>query len=565
MKEKDLAIDLGTTNTVVARWNDSIDGPEILHLPDISRKPEPGSDIDDSFTIPSACYLIHPKEWYTFPLRWLFGRSRKRTGAFIGNEAVVKDGGQFTGRFVKSFKSALGRNSFQTIGTLERWKYTAEEITRIFLRELFDKVKEDQGARPSEVTFCVPVDFYESYRAKLHRIARSLGIKKVKTVDEPVAAALGYGLGCDDDRKVLVIDFGAGTIDLALITTARLSENEGRARVVAKNGAPVGGNLVDAWIVEDLCKRYNYNFDRLSSDRSILWWYRILTDGARKLKENLFVQKSDTFFLMPSGVMAPYSLPGDRDELRKPTDYTRDDLVTVLKENGLYGKIDELLDGILHQASQRGISIKTIDDVIMIGGSTLLPGVYKMVEKRFGRERVRAWQPFNAVAFGAAAFGAEKVRTQDHVSHDYAIVTYDKVSHEKVYNVIIPAGTEFPTKKDFWKKQLVPTCALGEPERMFKLVICEIGRNHGFDQEFIWDDKGDLHIVKGDDASKIIVPLNEDDPVLGYLRPPHFPSEKGARIDLSFMINEERWLCATVYDIKTGRYLMEEKPVIRLK
>ncbi|HNV47358.1 MAG TPA: hypothetical protein PKJ16_09975, partial [Spirochaetota bacterium] len=58
---------------------------------------------------------------------------------------------------------------------------------------------------------------------------------------------------------------------------------------------------------------------------------------------------------------------------------------------------------------------------------------------------------------------------------------------------------------------------------------------------------------------------HESDPTLGYLDPPHFPSEKRARVEISFMVNADRWLCASVYDLKTQKYLLEQKPVIRLK
>jgi hypothetical protein len=228
--------------------------------------------------------------------------------------------------------------------------------------------------------------------------------------------------------------------------------------------------------------------------------------------------------------------------------------------------MDNLITRVFEGAALRGITEDMIDDVLMVGGSTLLPNVYSLVEKRFRRDRVRAWQPFNAVAFGAAAFAAGRFQKNDHITHDYAFVTYNKKNHEQEYNIIVPRGTAFPTKRDFWKRQLVPTCALGEPERIFKLVICEIGRSHSFNQEFVWDEKGDLYSMQGNsDDTPLVVPLNESDPTLGYLNPPYYPSERGARVEISFMINEDKWLCSSVFDLKTRKYLLEDEPVIRLK
>lgn len=568
MKKSRIAIDLGTTNTVVARWNYQMDAPEILNLEGVSRGGGRNRDIDDSFTIPSCVYLMRPSQFYRFPFNVLYRRFRGKTGGFIGKRAVEKDGGVFAPHFVNNFKSYLGKNSFQFIGKLGRWKYTADDITMIYLRLLLQEIKKSTGERPEHVTFCAPVDFYEFYRAKLQRMASRLGVSSVRTIDEPVAAALGYGLSLDEPKNYLVVDFGAGTLDFALIRGEERTSERGHCTVIAKEGAPVGGNLIDAWIVEELCGRYNYSFDRFSGDSEIQWWYRILLAEACRVKEALFFKKSETFYLLPSKLMSSYlrSLPGQVPGSHSPVDFSRDDLVALLEKHGLFRMLNTLVDSLIAGAKTKGIKENQIHEVLMVGGSTLLPNVYSTLEKRFGRDRVRAWQPFNAVAFGAAAYAANRFAKADHITHDYAFITYDRKTHDPEYNVIVPAGTQFPTPKDFWKRQLVPTCALGEPERIFKLVVCEMGRKHLLDQEFVWDEKGDLHLLKnGENGKQLIIPLNEEDPTLGYLEPPHAPSEKRARIELSFMINEDRWLCASVYDIKTQKQLMDEKPVIRLK
>ncbi|HQO04056.1 MAG TPA: Hsp70 family protein [Spirochaetota bacterium] len=568
MKKAHLAIDLGTTNTVVAHWNNELDSPEILHMDAVCRNTRKKKEIDDSYTIPSTVYLLPPSEVYPFPLNYIFRRTKSRTGGLIGIPAIQRDGGAFSTSFVTNFKSHMGKNSYQILGRLRKWSYTADDITRIFLNELFREIRRSKKLKPHYVTFCVPVDFYEFYRAKLKKIAGDLGISGVRTIDEPVAAALGYGLSLDRPRNVLVIDFGAGTLDFALIRVEERTGEQGTCTVIAKEGAPLGGNIIDAWIVEELCSQYGYNFSRLSTDPDIIWWFKMLLGEACRIKEALFFKKSETFYLMPSGIMKNYahSIPGGPGENRKPIDVSRNDLVSILKKNGLYTMMDNLITRVLEEAVQRGITEDMIDDVLMVGGSTLLPDVYSLVEKRFRRDRVRAWQPFNAVAFGAAAFAAGRFQKSDHITHDYAFVTYNKKNHEQEYSVIVPRGTTFPTKKDFWKRQLVPTCALGEPERIFKLVICEIGRSHSINQEFVWDEKGDLYSMQGNDNDKpLVVPLNESDPTLGYLNPPHYPSERGARVEISFMINEDKWLCSSVFDLKTRKYLLEDEPVIRLK
>ena len=204
--------------------------------------------------------------------------------------------------------------------------------------------------------------------------------------------------------------------------------------------------------------------------------------------------------------------------------------------------------------------------MLLVGGSTLLPEVFATVARRFGRDRVRYWLPFEAVAYGAGIFAAQRVHTGDFILHDYALLTHDPKSGEPAHTVIIPRGTRFPTTMNAWEKQLTPTCALGEPERSFKLVICEIGAA-GDVPGVGWDDAGNLHRLGGGgqaSASPLVVKLNESNPALGELSPPHAPSDRRPRLRVAFGVNAERWLCATVEDLFSRRRLMHEEPVVRL-
>jgi hypothetical protein len=63
----------------------------------------------------------------------------------------------------------------------------------------------------------------------------------------------------------------------------------------------------------------------------------------------------------------------------------------------------------------------------------------------------------------------------------------------------------------------------------------------------------------------VVIPLNEANPTLGYLDPPHRPSERSARLEIAFGVNAERWLCTTVFDLKTRKSLLVDTPVVRLK
>src|SRR5690606_22229212 len=102
------------------------------------------------------------------------------------------------------------------------------------------------------------VDAYETFRAELVAIAKELGIKRLRFLDEPVAAALGYGVGIGGRKTVLVIDIGGGTAHAAVVQLDHQGVQKGLSMVLAKTGRQLGGNLVDRWLAEDFCKRLHF-------------------------------------------------------------------------------------------------------------------------------------------------------------------------------------------------------------------------------------------------------------------------------------------------------------------
>ena len=124
--------------------------------------------------------------------------------------------------------------------------------------------------------------------------------------------------------------------------------------------------------------------------------------------------------------------------------------------------------------------------------------------------------------------------------------------------MIVPRGTRFPTAPDLWKRQVVPTCALGEPETIFKLLICEVARGDGGERRFVWDAAGDLHKVGGASGDRRRWSCRSTRPA-----PPSAtsirrtrPRDRRPRLEIAFGVNAERWLVATVRDLLTQKELM---------
>jgi molecular chaperone DnaK len=551
------SIDLGTTNTGLCRWDSVAEKARLIELVGICRDPKEDDPMQAPRLVPSSTHVLPGNDVWT-QLGRLPGVSDMvfwGQQAEIGRPALERNQTKVYPEFALTFKPYLGMDSQRNIARVGKQHVTAREVARMFLRELLAQVKRQTGERIREIVVTTPVESFEAYRAEVRYLFRKLGVRKVHFVDEPVAAAVGYGVTASQMRRVLVVDFGGGTLDLALVAIEPKTVKEGSCVVVAKAGRSVGGNLVDEWLLEDFCERLAYRIPEGEE-----FWRRLMVDEARRVKEELFFREHTEFLLTPPEEMRAYHA---RVHGEQALQLTRQDLVSVLTKNGLYRMLREVTEDVLERAGRSDVNPDQIDDVLMVGGSTLLPGVFAHFEEAFGRDRVRAWQPFEAVARGACTLKAAGFEPSDYIVHDYGFVTHDRETNEKQYQIIVPAGTRFPTPPDFWRRQLVPTCALGEPEKIFKLVVCEIGKAHKGERHFAWDRGGQLHSLK-DTGDRLVVPLNEDNPTMGYLEPPHPPSDKAPRLDVKFGINENRWLVATVDDLKTGKPLMKTRPVIRL-
>jgi hypothetical protein len=286
-------------------------------------------------------------------------------------------------------------------------------------------------------------------------------------------------------------------------------------------GRLLGGNDVNRLVLAELCRRLESPLDESGADDEVAFWQRLMLAEACRVKEAVYFQPTATFHATPPAYLR--RIPVLARDAKPWVEFTRTDLERLLERHGVYQLIGDCLEEVLKEGAARGVREEDIEDVLMVGGSTLLPRVYPFFEERFGRDRVRAWQPFEAGVFGACAFAAGQLSHADFIVHDYAFVTYDAKTQEKEYTVVVPRGTRFPTPPDFWKRQFVPTCALGEPETLFKLVICEIGRGVEGDRQFVWDRPGQVHTVEHGSgrSDAVVVPLNEANPALGYLDPPH--------------------------------------------
>lgn len=549
------SIDLGTTNTGVARWDADARRPSLVRLPAVARPEDPSRPLAPAGMVPSVTQLL-PLDFTARLGRWGPLRALTFWGVQgeVGWPAMQRNEGWPQPSYCPGFKSALSRDATRPVARLGDETHTARDVARVFFRELLRHVSVATGERPRDIVFTAPIASYDAYRAELRDLALHHGVREVRFVDEPVAAAIGYGVGLSAPRNVLVFDMGGGTLHACLVRLDLRGASAGHCDVLGKEGRLVGGNLVDRWLLEDICAEVGERLDPDPADETLAMWQRFMLAEARRVKEVVHFEPSAGFTFT-----APEELQGLRARLRgRPSSVTvtRDRLTAVLRDRGLYALIEESV------ATATGGA--PVDEVLLTGGSTLLPGIFPWFEQRFGRDRVRGWQPFESVVLGGAVYAAGAFVQSDFIVHDYAILTHDEKSGEARHTVVIPGGTRFPTAGDFWRRQLVPTCALGEPETIFKLVICEVGRNAEDAKRFGWDASGNLRPLGQPGTADVIVPLNAANPTLGTLDPAHRPSDRRPRLDVAFGVNADRWLVATVRDLHTRKTLLDGEAVVRL-
>ena len=416
---KIIGIDLGTTNSCVSVF----EGNEPVVIANSEGKRTTPSIV--AFVDGGERKIGDPakRQAITNPQRTVFSIKR-----FMGEnwDQVQKEVARVPYKVVK------GDNNMPRVD-IDGRLYTAQEISAMILQKMKKTAEDYLGQEVTEAVITVPAYFSDSQRQATKEAGQIAGLDVKRIVNEPTAAALAYGVDkAGKDMKIAVFDLGGGTFDISI-----LEFGGGVFEVLATNGdTHLGGDDFDQviinWLVEEFKKDEGAD---LTADPMAL---QRLKEAAEKAKIELSSSTSTEINL-------PYIMPvaGVPRHLVKT-------LTRAKFEQLANGLIQACLEPCRKAMSDAGLSNSDIDEVILVGGSSRIPAVQKLVEDFFGKVPSKGVNPDEVVAVGASIQGAilnKEGGVGDIVLLDVTPLTMGIETLGGVMTKLIDANTTIPCKK----------------------------------------------------------------------------------------------------------------------
>jgi molecular chaperone DnaK len=329
-----------------------------------------------------------------------------------------------------SYLVEKGENNTPRVKIKDR-QYTPQEISAMVLQKMKKTAEDYLGTTVNEAVITVPAYFSDSQRQATKEAGEIAGLKVKRIINEPTAAALAYGLDKKkEDNKIAVFDLGGGTFDISI-----LELGDGVFEVKSTNGdTHLGGDDFDHVLIDWLAQEFknDHNID-LTKDPMAL---QRLKEAAEKAKIELS-SSSET------EINLPYIMPVDGIPQHLVRKLTR-------------SKFEQLADGLIKRTIEpckkalkdAGLSSSDIDEVILVGGSTRIPAIQKVVKDFFGKEPSKGVNPDEVVAIGAAIQGGVLTgEVKDVLLLDVTPLTLGIETLGGVMTKLIPSNTTIPTKK----------------------------------------------------------------------------------------------------------------------
>ena len=370
---KIIGIDLGTTNSVVAVMEGS--EPTVI------------ANREGNRITPSVVAFTKDGER-------LVGQIARRQ-AVTNPEKTVYSIKRFMGRRFNEVSEERGMVPYQVQASgsgdarvkIDDKEFAPPEISAMVLQKLKEAAEDYLGEKVTEAVITTPAYFNDSQRQATKDAGQIAGLDVKRIINEPTAAALAYGLDKKTDETIAVYDFGGGTFDISI-----LDVGDNVVEVKATNGdTHLGGDNFDQriidWLVDEFKRDQGIN---LSGDPM----------GMQRLKEAAEKAKCELSSVAETEINLPFitaDASGPKHLLTKLSRAKFEQMVEDLVERSITPCKQALKDA--------NLSPSSIDEVVLVGGSTRVPLVQQAVERLFGKAPNKSVNPDEVVAIGASVQG----------------------------------------------------------------------------------------------------------------------------------------------------------------
>ena len=435
-----LAIDLGSSTTVVVFQKENGQPPELLDLPPISRA------IGE---IPSL----------------IWKSSEKEESYLIGQQIIdLNLINEKENNLSQDFKRWIGSTEIEPIYDS---KITPEKAGEILIHSIWEKVS--QKVNIKRLVLTAPVDTYREYRTWLVNVCNSLEVKEIALVDEPTAAAMGAGL--EPGSTLLVLDFGGSTIDMSIVALeggegqaspiAQLVRFDGNnlegkstqvlrtAKVLGKSGLRLGGKDIDRWIFHHLLPEENP------------------TNSILRKAEELKCELSNTNIKETLVITKKANNIQNEEKFLK---LSKKGLEELLIEKGLLKSIEKLFIQTINSAKRNSFELKDLDSVVLVGGGSRIPLIKNYLSDICNSIPFLTPPPIEAIALGALHL-TPGVQIKDVLNKGVSLRCWNKKNEKHIWHPLFLAGQTWPTNKPLEiilaasiNSQLSIDLIIGEPQ-----------------------------------------------------------------------------------------------------
>lgn len=535
-----IGIDFGTANTVVAEWDEvrEIGKPLDLGSLDLLRE---GSASQLQRVVPSLIrYRLSGDEVIS-----LFG-------AQALEEDQLKTG---TGLLYRNTKSQITGRAIDVPTQLGSRSILGRDAASEFLATVMRAallVADDPNV---EFVLTAPVESFDRYSEWLVEVADAVGTGRLRITDEATAAAVGYSARMRPGDVFMVVDFGAGTLDVAVVLIQDPdkgpSKGAGSVRTIAKGGIDLGGSHLDMLIAEHFLRGM-----RLSG---------LDEESLSRVRGDLLKVAEQTKVQLTNQRVVTAKVENPTTGGYTPLQLDRSDFDDILDAGGVFSRVSQLINKVTDDAAQRGYPQSMFKHVFLVGGTTLVPSISRLIRQRFPGEIVLSDRPLEAVAIGAAA-QAGGVELFDHIQHDYAIRHVNSQTGDYEFTTLVEAGTEYPTENPVASFSIQ---GIRDGQTHMGLAIFEMAhsvyREASSDLEIIFDPTGSARTMAVTAQRKLErsqVWLNEGNPTFLEANP---PARAGTvRFRLDFRIDDKKRLTVSAFDAEKRVWVLVEHPVVRL-